>query len=164
MKRKTESKHIVDVLFVLAMFCLFAIYAVLLIVVGAKVYQKTINGMNDNFNSRTPFSYVTEKIRQSDRMGALEIGKIGEYDALIINETLQDKEYCTYIYAQDGWLKELLTEKNNSLSPDAGQNIIQVTDFHISQTDDGIFNITLIDSNKQTLHFSIGIKSAQQQL
>ena len=158
MKRKSESKHIVDVLFVLALFCLFAIYAIMLIVVGARVYQKTIDGMDSNFNARTPFSYITEKIHQSDRSGAIQVGKMGEYDALVIEETLLDREYCTYIYAKDGWLKELFTEKSNTISPDAGQNIVKVEDFHISRDNNNLYQITITDINKQVLHLSIGSK------
>lgn len=158
MKRKTENKHIVDVLFVLAIFCLFAIYAVMLIVVGARVYQKTITNMDEHFASRTPFSYVTEKIRQADRVDAIEVGKIDDYDALIIKEQINDKEYHTYIYAQDGWLKELLVEKSNLMPADAGRNIIKLTDFHIIKTQDGLFSITITDENKKTQTFVLSSK------
>lgn len=158
MKRKSESKHIVDVLFVLALFCLFAIYAVLLIIVGAKVYQKTIDGMEANFNTRTPYSYITEKIRQSDRSGAISVGKIEEYDALILTEEIQDRKYCTYIYAKDGYMKEFMTAKGNVLTPDAGQNIVPVADFHVLQNTDGLFEITITDTDNQILHVTLASK------
>lgn len=158
MNRKSENKHIVDVLFVLALFCLFAIYAILLIIVGARVYQKTVNRMEDNFNVRTPFSYISEKIRQADQSGALEAGTIGDYDALIIHEELQGKEYCTYIYAQDGSLKELFTAKDNSLAPSAGQAIVPINDFKITSLSDTLYLISFTDTDGKQLNMTIGSK------
>lgn len=162
MNRKSENKHIVDILFVLALFCLFAIYAILLIIVGARVYQKTIDGMNSNYNARTPFSYVTEKIRQSDRKDTFELGKIGDCEALIIHENVADKDYSTYIYAYDGWLKELIMAKDATLSPDAGQNIISVSDFSIQKKSDNLYQITITNADNEEYSFIISTKSIQK--
>ena len=66
MNAKNERRHMVDVLFVLTLFCVFALCSILLIAVGAKVYQNTINSMETHFTSTTSLSYITEKIRQND--------------------------------------------------------------------------------------------------
>ena len=58
MKRKNENRHMVDVLFVLTLFCVFAVCSILLIAVGARSYQNTIDSMETHFTSTTPLSYI----------------------------------------------------------------------------------------------------------
>lgn len=45
MKRKSNepSRHIVDILFVLALFCVFAASALMLVTIGANVYKQTLS-------------------------------------------------------------------------------------------------------------------------
>ena len=76
MKGKQENHHIVDVLFVLALFCVFAVSALILLLIGANVYQKTVNDMDANYNGRTAVSYITEKIRQNDSDSAVSVGTL----------------------------------------------------------------------------------------
>ena len=69
-----QDKHIVDVLFVIGLFCIFALSSFFLISIGANIYRKTVAHMDENFNTRTSLSYVVEKIRQADSEGAVSIG------------------------------------------------------------------------------------------
>ena len=62
-----QDKHIVDVLFVIGLFCIFALSSFFLISIGANIYRKTVAHMDENFNTRTSLSYVVEKIRQAVR-------------------------------------------------------------------------------------------------
>ena len=52
MNQRNENKHMVDVLFVIILFCVFAVSALILVMIGANVYKKTVNDMDSNFNSR----------------------------------------------------------------------------------------------------------------
>ena len=54
----------IDGVFVIALFTMFAVTAFLLILIGAKQYQRTADTMDANYESRTISSYLTEKIRQ----------------------------------------------------------------------------------------------------
>ena len=65
--RKQEERHIIDILFVIGLFCIFALSTIFLISIGADIYGKTVSNTEINFNDRTSFAYVTEKIRQADR-------------------------------------------------------------------------------------------------
>ena len=115
MNNKNETRHMIDVLFVITLFCVFAVCSVLLIAVGAKVYQNTINNMETHFTSTTALSYITEKIRQNDISGNLSIEKFDGNDALVLSSEYNGEEYCTYIYSFNGHLKELFTKKNIEL-------------------------------------------------
>ena len=63
MRKHIENRHIVDTLFVLTLFAVFAICSMLLIAFGANIYQKTINNYEEHFNIATSVAYINEKIR-----------------------------------------------------------------------------------------------------
>ena len=106
--QQKQPKHIIDILFVIALFCLFALSAIFLISIGADIYGKTVNNMESNFDARTALAYVTEKIRQSDQKDQITIGKLDDCQALIITSQSADSVYYTYLYEYDGQLKELM--------------------------------------------------------
>ena len=160
MKRKIENRHMIDILFVITLFCLFAVCAILLIAVGAKVYQNTIDNMDSHFTSNTSISYITEKIRQNDSAGNITLCEFGGQDALLLKETIDGEAYCTYIYSYGGYLKELFTLEKLALDPSAGQNILAVQEFHIRSIADSLYEITIVDKNHKTNMVTIGLKSS----
>lgn len=159
MNMKNERRHMVDLLFVLTLFCVFALCSILLIAVGAKVYQNTINSMEKHFTSTTSLSYIVEKIRQNDTQDGVNVQKFGGNDALVLNSTYNDELYCTYIYSYAGQLKELFTKKDITLSPEAGRNILAISDFFITKLDDGLYEITLVDDDLKSETIIISSKS-----
>ena len=161
MKKKFENRHMVDVLFVITLFCMFAVCAILLIAVGAKVYQNTIDNMDTHFTSSTSMSYITEKIRQNDEASALSVCTFGNEKALLITQEINNEQYLTYIYSYGGYLKELFTKKGIDLDPSAGQNILAIQDFYIREIADSLFEITLVDKNHKTNIVTIGSKCNQ---
>lgn len=159
MKSANDNKHVVDILFVLTLFCVFALCSTLLIAVGAKVYQNTLNSMENHFNSATSLSYITEKIRQNDSNGKIYIEEFGESDALILVNDINGEEYCTYIYSYGGQLKELFTKRSITLGPEAGRNILEISEFTICETKKGLFEITLVDDEHRSETILIASKS-----
>ena len=159
MNAKNERQHMVDVLFVLTLFCVFALCSILLIAVGAKVYQNTINSMETHFTTTTSLSYITEKIRQNDVSAGIIIEEFGGNDALVLLSEYNGEEYGTYIYSYAGHLKELFTKRSIRLSPEAGQNILEISDFIVTELDEGLYEITLIDDQHRTETIRIGSKS-----
>lgn len=146
MNPTNERRHMVDVLFVLTLFCVFAVCSILLIAVGAKVYQNTLDSMDTHFTSTTSLSYITEKIRQNDHSGQIAIEEFGGNNALLLLSEYNNEEYCTYIYSYAGQLKELFTKGDITLSPEAGRNILEISEFSVVEIEDGLFEITLVDA------------------
>lgn len=159
MNAKNERRHMVDVLFVLTLFCVFALCSILLIAVGAKVYQNTINSMETHFTSTTSLSYITEKIRQNDFSQGILVEEFGGNDALVLLSEYNGEEYGTYIYSYAGQLKELFTKRSITLSPEAGQDILAISDFIITELDNGLYEITLIDDEHKSATIRISSKS-----
>lgn len=152
-----QQKHIIDILFVLTLFGLFALSAIFLISVGADVYSKTVKHMDENFDTRTSMAYVTEKIRQSDTADAVSIGLLDGQDAIIITTLISDTNYYTYLYEHDGYLKELIVREGIELGPEAGQNILAVSDFSVTPINDKLMNCQISLSDDQTYDLMISV-------
>ena len=152
-----QQKHIIDILFVLTLFGLFALSAIFLISVGADVYSKTVDHMDENFNARTSMAYITEKLRQSDKDGSITIGQLENVDAIVICSQIADTPYYTYLYEHEGYLKELLVREDVPLGPEAGQEILPVSDFCLIPVNDRLLNcqITLDQDESYNLWISV---------
>lgn len=152
-----QQKHIIDILFVLTLFGLFALSAIFLISVGADVYSKTVDHMDENFDTRTSMAYITEKIRQSDEAGAVSLGQLEGIDAIIITSQVGETQYRTYLYEHDGYLKELMCRRDIQLSPEAGQNILAVSNFSVTQINDKLMNCQISVIGGQTYDLLISV-------
>ena len=68
---KIRRRHVIDLLFPIALFLVLAASSLFLVILAANVYQKSVAWEESNYESRTCLSYVTEKIRQNDEKAAL---------------------------------------------------------------------------------------------
>lgn len=159
-KQGESGRHIVDILFVLALFGVFAASALMLVTLGANVYKQTTADMSRNFSERTAYSYVTEKIRQNDTADAISIEEIDGVQALVFTKRAGEETYCTYLYFYDGHLKELYARKdffagNDILS--AGQNILALTGLSMEECQSGLIRLTLEaeGSNPVTIYATV---------
>ena len=162
MKNKQENHHIVDVLFVLALFAVFAIAALMLVTIGANVYQKTVNNMDSNYSSRTAFSYVTEKLRQNDSAGTISIGTLEDRPALILSHEIDGRLYNTYLYQYEDYLTELFTSADLNLGGDilkAGHPLIPLQEFELEETAPALYHFYLSTEDGQTVSLYISTKS-----
>ena len=159
MKQKKENQHMIDALFVITLFCLFAISAIILIAVGAKVYKNTIQHMETHFTTNTALSYITEKIRQNDRKDAVSVCPFGDGNAFVFTQDFHGESYCTYIYQDEGNIKELFAKADFQPDIHAGQNILPVKKFFIQQEAEHLYKIILVDQNNQTSSVVVHIKS-----
>lgn len=154
-----QQKHIIDLLFVVALFCLFALSAIFLISIGADIYGKTVNTMEQNFNTRTSIAYITEKVRQSDQENTISLGTLANTPAIIISSNVADVNYETYLYEYDGSLRELILREDVMLGPEAGQEILSVYDFSLTPVNDKLFNCTITADDQQTYELYISVHS-----
>ena len=75
MAESTARKHTIDILFPWALFGLLAICGLLVLILAADIYQDTTTMADENYESRTVLSYLTEKIHQNDN-GTVTIGSM----------------------------------------------------------------------------------------
>lgn len=162
---ESNNRHIVDVLFVLALFGVFAASALMLVTIGANVYKKTVSNMNDNFEERTAYSYISEKIRQNDIYDSVEIGDLEGVSALLFIRRVGDDEYCTCLYFYDGYLKELFMRRDSFTGTNllqAGQDIMPLSSLSMEEAKPGLIRLTMdTGSRPLTLYASLRSDNGQ---
>ena len=55
----TEKNHVTELLFPVALLCVFLITGVLVIMTGANVYRNTVRNSDRNYHLQTSLSYIT---------------------------------------------------------------------------------------------------------
>lgn len=155
MRNKNDNKHVVDIIFVLALFCVFAACALMLVTLGANIYKRTVDEMDFNYSSRTAFAYVTEKLRQNDSESKLSLDDLSGTPAVLLKQDIDGTIYHTYLYLDaDGYLKELFVKEGTTLGSgtlSAGQKILELESFDAIQLSDSLFLFTLVSKDHDTM-------------
>lgn len=151
---KKSKSHVIDLLFTLSLFCVFAASSLLIVVMGANVYKSTVSNMSANFDNRTSLAYTFEKVRQNDRLNGVYIGKVDDADALVLEQAVGSNIYATYIYYYEGTLREIFTRKDNKFSPNSGNVIMKIRSFTVEKQNDNLILLTVTtDDNKKNQIF-----------
>ena len=158
--QKQEKHFIVDILFVLALFGVFAVSALALVTIGADVYQHTVEDMGVNYESRTAVSYIMEKVRQNDTADSIFLTDLENVPALCMLSEIDEETYCTYLYLYDGHLKELFMREGASLGGQvlpAGTDIMDLQEFSLSYASDDLIRISLRTASGEDHTFYIHV-------
>ncbi|MBQ0042648.1 MAG: DUF4860 domain-containing protein [Lachnospiraceae bacterium] len=160
MRSKKENRHVVDVLFVVILFCIFAFCSLILVVFGAEVYEKTMEHMDNNYIERTAYAYISEKIRQNDMKDAVSVEQFGDDDAIFLKNNYADKDYYTVLYVDDGWLKELFTADPYLLGAKAGTSIYECEGLKARWEEEELLNVLVKTKNgEQEIYAAIRSES-----
>lgn len=159
MKFGKRDKSIIDALFLLALFGVFLICALFIVLFGAKIYKNTVNNSDISFNSRTALSYVTEKVRQNDNYHGIAVINSGDDPVVMLSQTVNDRVFCTYLYKYEGSLMEYTTNEGNILKKDFGSKIMDITDFSVKEINKGLYNFIISDVNGHVTDFYVSIYS-----
>lgn len=157
MKKHTGHRHLIDILFVLSLFCIFAVSSVLLILFGADIYKKTVQQMDSNYTSRTSIAYITEKIRQSDAENAIQIILQNDTQILLLTTIINGIPYATSLYEYDGYLYELFARTDLELPLDSGQPVMELHSLTFSLLEPNILEVTFTNAanEEQTIYVSM---------
>lgn len=142
MKNKIEQHHTIDFAFALLLFCLFTMCSLAVIFIGSQVYSSTVETLEQNYTQYTVIDYIQEKVRQNLAEGQIEVQDFNQNQVLCIHETYQQTPYTTYIYCDQGALKELFISDDQTFDKDRGETIMEVD--HVSfQLQEMILTITV---------------------
>jgi hypothetical protein len=140
---RTPIRHHLDGLLVLLLFGVFAACILLVLLTGADAYQGLTQRDRASFDRRTAAQYLTTKVRQGDRQGAVWVEDFQGQDALVLAQEVDGKRYLTRIYCQDGTLRELFSAQDAQLSPEDGEEILQADELRLS-LDGGVLQARLL--------------------
>ena len=159
MYKSRENQHMIDILFVLSLFCVFAVSSVVIILFGAHIYRSTVSQMDDNYTARTSIAYITEKVRQADEKNAIEIRNENGHQILMMTTMIDDTAYATSLYEYDGWLYELFAHTDIELPLDAGQPIMEIQELTFSQISPRLLSVSFVDGTGDSTSLYISTHS-----
>lgn len=128
-----KKQHTIDIIFVLSLFCAFAVLALFVVVLGANVYKGISADMTRNFDARTSVAYLSEKIRQNDVQGGISVENVNGADALVLRREADGKTYETWVYVQDGWLSEVTVAQGTDVAQVGGEPVMELASMEISR-------------------------------
>ena len=101
--QKSGTIHKLDSLFILLIFSVFAVVSLLLVTIGAGMYQRVVERMGINEEVRSSLSYVVNKVRANDEAGALSLKTYGGVPVLCMKQSGEDSGLTNYIYFYKQW-------------------------------------------------------------
>ena len=146
---KLRRKRSIDTIFVLIIFSVFAISVLMVLMLGASIYNNINDISTEGQAEHTALSYIWTKTKNFDDADGLRIGDFQGVPALFIDEKLGDTYFRTAIYHYNGWLCELFSEAALEFSPADGVQVIMVDEMHFEASADGL--ISAITGDKSLL-------------
>lgn len=143
--RMNSNKGMISTVFVLMLFLLFAITALLLALFGAEVYENTASDAEENSQLRASLLYVSNKLHGGDTAAGCGLLTYNEeMPVLCIAEEFGGEYYITYIYHYDGALREQFLHSGMTFDPAYGEAITELTDFIMEPRDSNRLRLTAV--------------------
>jgi hypothetical protein len=163
MGTRRGNSRVIDLLFTLSLFCVFAAASLIVVYIGADVYRSTIQSMDLGFEVNTTITFVSTKIRQHDANGGIRVDTLEGQNALVLEHIIGEAVFETWIFHYDGFLREMFINRENTdvLALWAGQELIQVYAFDVSISDENIITISAQSEDGSYARKLVGIKSAE---
>ena len=148
-----------ELLLMLFLLFIFAASALIVVVIGADVYSNINHNMDSNYDLRIPLSYVSNKIRQADREGAVSLQTKEGTTVLVLQSVQNGSNYETWIYEYEGYLYEVLYEQGQGLGLEAGTPVIPVNGFSMKMEADNLLTLTANDASGKRLDLRLALRS-----
>lgn len=158
MKIRSRS-HMIDFVFTIALFCVFAATALMVVLIGARVYRNTVEQMNSNFDARASLTYVTTKIRANDGESGVGLVDFSGVSALSLEQDIEGETYQTLIYYYDGALMELFARKGHDFAPADGTQVMQVDYFAVNHIRDNLIALESVDSAGRSTQVFVAVRT-----
>lgn len=148
-------EHETGVLFTILLFLSFTMCALFVVLIGGQVYENIMARADGNFSGNVPFSYIANKVRQSDRYDAVTVDTRAGVAALVLAQDVEGERYETLIYAMDGQLWELFARPEDNIPLTDGMKVLDGTlSFEI---EDGLLTI----SNENGASLSLCVRAGR---
>ena len=138
MRFERSRKHMIDFIFPLTLLLVFAVSALIVLLLSARIYAAQTEQADKNYQTTTPLSYITEKCLAFHMPADTSADNNGNTDTT---------GYTTYLYTDGGWLKELVVRDDADASLKAGKKVIEARDLTVTRKKNGLYRIMITEKN-----------------
>lgn len=139
---KTNQGKRIDTVFVLIIFCVFAISVLMVLILGAGIYRNMTGISREGRDERTVLSYIWTKVKSNDKAECVYIGDFHGLSALCFDEVFDEITYRTVVYHYDGWVYELAYETSLDFMPENGERIMEIQYLSFENLGDGLMRVS----------------------
>lgn len=115
--------------FALLLFAVFAVALFAALALGTTVYGGIAADSDDARQLRQGTALLANTLRAHDAADAVSVGEGPEGPALVLTEHLDTGTFETYLYLQDGWVKQEYRPQGAPLAPDEAQAMVRSDTF-----------------------------------
>ncbi len=153
-------------IFPILLFLAFTLAALGTVMISVQIYQKILRQSDGSYDMETAVAYVTEKFRGHDENGCIEASSFMGHDAVVMTSRVMDETYYTYIYACDGYLRELYVSESElpSCTADSGNKILEMSEFSVVQSTDSLIKLVFKDTTGGTMDAFLSVMSRKGDL
>ncbi|MBE6679602.1 MAG: DUF4860 domain-containing protein [Ruminococcaceae bacterium] len=144
-----KSKNSFLSLVPLLLFFALTVCILYMCIMGISISKRIAARDNASFALRTACGYTTAKVQSATTRDDIGTESFGGCDALVIKEKHGGKDYLTRIYCYDGYLRELFSAADASLSPIDGEKLLKLDNMSFEKGNDTL-SICFTESNKNT--------------
>ena len=159
MNQHSRQHHVIDAIFPIAIFFVFTASLLIVLLLAARIYSKTTIESDKHFTDRTAFAYVMEKVRQNDTDGALSVQTIDGTDCLTLTTSTDTGTTITYIYVNDGALRELHVREGINVSLTDGSEISELESMSISEVSPNLYEILMTATDGTSMKLTMAERS-----
>jgi hypothetical protein len=134
-------------MFTVMLLCIFALAAIFVAVLGAKVYANSAEKLQANFDTRTSIVYLSEKIRTCPG-DMYAVREVEGAKALVLSQEINGTTYESWIYVYGEKLCEAVVTKGDTPSTAGGQQIMPLRSLDAEIKDGGI-RITVVTTEDE---------------
>lgn len=161
MKSKSESGYsLIEMLIAMMLLVIFGLGIFVLATSATTAYENLVEEKRNTEDARIGVSYLTTKLRQNDRADAVRVESAfnGAGDALVIKELFEGEHYETWIYVNEGYLREATITQDMVLNDDLSFEIAKAEGLKIGLSDKTI-TFTLVGIHQEATESVITLKS-----
>ncbi len=115
--------------FLFALLAAFALLSVMTVIMGAQVYGRISDRAAANHGTRTALTYIAGKVRSFDQSDAVRVETPENRDVLVLSGVYGGDVYHTYIYLEDGAIREYFGAAERAFDPAMGERIADAASF-----------------------------------
>lgn len=150
-------RHVISGAFVFLLLGVFAVFATLMVALGAQLYRDVVSDADAHNDRRILMSYVTNVVRGSDGADRICVETMDGVDVL----TLRSGRFETRIYCYEGALREMFTAAGEPFVPEYGEVICAAAGFE-PRLEGNLLEMTVTDAKGEAQSLHVALRTDQE--
>ncbi len=159
MNRIKASSHAISGVFVFLLLGIFAVFATVMVLLGARAYKAGADRADAHNAARIAAAYVRSMVRSDDAEGALRAEEIAGIPMVSMENNYDGDLFVTRLYVYDGMLREWFTDAEMAFEPENGEGIC-AADEMTADLHDGMLTVGVRNGEAWTM-VDIALRAAR---